>query len=34
MGKVEESKRDGSGRLEVGVLELSIDLVSVSTECQ
>lgn len=28
MGKVEESERDGNGRVEVVVLELNIDLVS------
>lgn len=28
MGKVEESKRDGSERLEVGILELNVDLIS------
>ena len=28
MGKVEESERDGNGRVEVAVLELNIDLVS------
>lgn len=29
MEKVEESKRDGNERLEVGILELNVDLVSV-----
>lgn len=29
MGKVEESKRDDSGRLEVGIFEVNIHLVSV-----